>query len=149
MKYTFSMKIFMNFHFNIYIKLKMIVEMENYKFEVKRVTHLKAIDTITPPYFAILYLSWNSFTSLVWCHFWLQILTKKNILASESLKSLIKQENWYLSNKVTFSLILLSSYNFHENICVARFVNVYQIFANFIKICYKKLENFIWLFEKF
>ena len=26
----------------------MIVEMENYKFEVKRVTHLKAIDTITP-----------------------------------------------------------------------------------------------------
>ena len=42
------MKIFMNFHFNIYIKLKMIVEMENYKFEVKRVTHLKAIDTITP-----------------------------------------------------------------------------------------------------
>ena len=26
----------------------MIVEMENYKFEVKRVTHLKTIDTITP-----------------------------------------------------------------------------------------------------
>ena len=25
----------------------MIVEMENYKFEVKRVTHLKTIDTIT------------------------------------------------------------------------------------------------------
>ena len=29
----------------------MIVEMENYKFEVKRVTHLKAIGTITPCYF--------------------------------------------------------------------------------------------------
>ena len=38
----------------------MIVEMENYKFEVKRVTHLKAIDTITPCYFVILCLSWNS-----------------------------------------------------------------------------------------
>ena len=35
----------------------MIVEMENYKFEVKRVTHLKAIDEITPHYFAILYLN--------------------------------------------------------------------------------------------
>ena len=46
----------------------MIVEMENYKFEVKRVTHLTAIDTITPRYF-ILYLSWNSVTSLVRCHF--------------------------------------------------------------------------------
>ena len=34
----------------------MIVEMENYKFEVKRVTHLKAIDTITPRYFVILYI---------------------------------------------------------------------------------------------
>ena len=34
----------------------MIVEMENYKFEVKRVTHLKVIDEITPHYFAILYL---------------------------------------------------------------------------------------------
>ena len=43
----------------------MIAEMENYKFEVKRVTHLKAIDTITPCYFVILYLSWNSVTSLV------------------------------------------------------------------------------------
>ena len=42
----------------------MIVEMENYKFEVKRVTHLKAIDTITPRYFVILY-SCNSVTSLV------------------------------------------------------------------------------------
>ena len=61
----------------------MIVEMENYKFEVRRVTHLKAIDEITPHYFAILYLNWNRVTSLVWCHFWLQILTKQIILASE------------------------------------------------------------------
>ena len=43
----------------------MIFEMENYKFEVKRVTHLKAIDTITPRYFVILYLSWNIATSSV------------------------------------------------------------------------------------
>ena len=43
----------------------MIVEMENYKFEVKRATHLKAMDTIRPRYFVILYLSWNSVTSLV------------------------------------------------------------------------------------
>ena len=46
MKYTFYMKIFMNFCYKVYIKLKIIVEMENYKFEVKRATHLKAIDTI-------------------------------------------------------------------------------------------------------
>ena len=65
MKYTFNMKIFMNFHYKVYVKLKMIVEMENYKFEVKRVTHLKAIGTITLRYFVILYLSWNSVTSLV------------------------------------------------------------------------------------
>ena len=51
------MKIFMNFHQNDYIKLKIIVEMENYKFEVKKVTQLKAIHTITPCYFAILHLS--------------------------------------------------------------------------------------------
>ena len=43
----------------------MIKKMENYKFEVKRVTRLKAIDTITPHYFVILYLSWNSVTSVV------------------------------------------------------------------------------------
>ena len=43
----------------------MIVEMENYKSEVKRVTQLKTIDTITPCYSAILYPSWNSVTSLV------------------------------------------------------------------------------------
>ena len=43
----------------------MIVEMENYKIEIKRVTHLTAIDTIIPHYFVILYLSWNSVTSLV------------------------------------------------------------------------------------
>ena len=43
----------------------MIIEIENYKSEVKRVTHLKAIDTITPPYFGILYLSWNSVISLI------------------------------------------------------------------------------------
>ena len=43
----------------------MIVEMENYKFEVKRVTHLKVIDTVTPCYIFILYLSWNSVTFLV------------------------------------------------------------------------------------
>ena len=56
MKYAFYIKIFMNFHQKIYIKLKMIAEMENYKFEVKRVTHLKAIDTITSHYFVILYI---------------------------------------------------------------------------------------------
>ena len=38
--------------------------MENYKSEVKRVTHLKAIDTITPRYFVILYYFWNIVTSL-------------------------------------------------------------------------------------
>ena len=38
--------------------------MENYKLEVKRVTHLKAIDKIKSRYFVILYLSWNSVTSL-------------------------------------------------------------------------------------
>ena len=43
----------------------MIVEMENYKSEVEQVTHLKAIDTIIPCYFVILYFSWNSVTSLV------------------------------------------------------------------------------------
>ena len=43
----------------------MIVEMENYKFEVKRVAHLKVLDTITSRYFVILYLSLNSVTSLV------------------------------------------------------------------------------------
>ena len=43
----------------------MIVEMENYKSVVKRVTHLKVIDAITPCYFVILYLSWNSVSSLV------------------------------------------------------------------------------------
>ena len=43
----------------------MIVEMENYKFEVKRVTHLKTIDIITPRYVVVLYLSWNTITSLV------------------------------------------------------------------------------------
>ena len=59
------MKVFMNFHYKFYIKLKMITEMENYKLEVKRVTRLKAIDTITPRYFVILYLPWNSVTSLV------------------------------------------------------------------------------------
>ena len=42
----------------------MIVEMENYRSEVKRITHLKAIDTITPRYLVILYLSWNSVSSL-------------------------------------------------------------------------------------
>ena len=59
------MKVFMNFHYKFYIKLKMITEMENYKLEVKRVTRLKAIDTITQRYFVILYLPWNSVTSLV------------------------------------------------------------------------------------
>ena len=54
----------MNFHYKVYIKLKMIVEMENCKFEVKRVTQLKAIDTITPRYFVILYYFWNIVTSL-------------------------------------------------------------------------------------
>ena len=59
------MKIFMNFHQKVYIKLKMIVKMDNYKSEVKRVTHLTAIHTITPCYFVILHLSWNSVTLLV------------------------------------------------------------------------------------
>ena len=59
------MKIFMNFHYKVYVKLKTIVNMENYKLEVKRVRHLNAIETVTPPYFVILYLSWNSVTSLV------------------------------------------------------------------------------------
>ena len=39
--------------------------MENHKVEVKRVTHLKATDKITPCYFVILYITWNSVTSLV------------------------------------------------------------------------------------
>ena len=65
MKYTFNMKIFMNFHYKVYVKLKMIVKMEKYKLDVKRVTHLKAIGTITLRYFVILYLSWDSVTSLV------------------------------------------------------------------------------------
>ena len=56
------MKIFVAFHYKVYIKLKMIVEIENYRFEVKIVTQLKAIDTITPRCFVILYLSWNSVT---------------------------------------------------------------------------------------
>ena len=43
----------------------MIVEMENYKSEVKKVMQLNAIDTITLCYFVILYLSWNSVISLV------------------------------------------------------------------------------------
>ena len=43
----------------------MIVKMDNYKSEVKRVTQLTAIDTVTPCYFVILYLSWNSVTLLV------------------------------------------------------------------------------------
>ena len=43
----------------------MIVEMENHKFKVKRVTHPKSHRNITPCYFVILYLSWNSVTSLV------------------------------------------------------------------------------------
>ena len=60
-----------------------IVEMGNSKSEVKRVTHLKAIDTIIPHYFVILHLSWNSVSSLVRCHFWLQILIKESILALE------------------------------------------------------------------
>ena len=44
----------------------MVTEIENYKFEIKIVTHLKAIGTITPCYFGTLlpYLFWNV-TSLV------------------------------------------------------------------------------------
>ena len=56
---------FHEFHYKVYIKLKMTVEMENYKFEVKRVTQLKTIDTITLCYSAILYPSWNSVSSVV------------------------------------------------------------------------------------
>ena len=119
----------------------MIVEMENYKFEVKRVTHLKAIDTITPCYFVILYLSWNSVTSLVWCHFWLQILTEKSILAFEYLKSLRKQENWYLSNKVTFLSILSRSFDFCQNIFCGRICYVIiKFLAKFQQNLLKKFE---------
>ena len=82
-EYAFNMKIFMNFLQKIYKKLKMIPDMEHCKFEVKRVTHLKAIGTITPCYFAIIYLSWNGVASFVSCHIWLQILTKKSIPAFE------------------------------------------------------------------
>ena len=46
----------------------MIVEMEKYKFEVKRVTP-KSHRHNYNCYFAILYLSWNSVTSFVWGHF--------------------------------------------------------------------------------
>ena len=133
MKYTFYMKIFMNFHYKVYIKLKMIVEMENYKFEVKRVTHLKAIDTITPCYFVILYLSWNSVTSHIWCHFWLQMLIKYSCFWV--ISSLIKQENWYLSNKVTFSSILLSSFDFHEKLVVGFVTWLWIFLQSFIEIC--------------
>ena len=59
------MKIFMNFGYKVYIKLKMIVKIENDKLQVKRVTQLKAIHTVTSFYFSMLYLSWNSVTSLV------------------------------------------------------------------------------------
>ena len=52
-------KNFHEFSLEDLLKLKMIVEMENYKFEVKRVTHLKAIDMITHHYYVILYLSWK------------------------------------------------------------------------------------------
>ena len=55
MKYSFYMEIFMNFHYKVYIKPKMIVEMENYKFE-SRVTLLKAIDTITPTLLSYIFL---------------------------------------------------------------------------------------------
>ena len=65
MRYNFYGKIFLNFHYKVDVKLKMIVEMENSKFEVKRETHLKAIDIITPCYFVNLYLFWDSVTSLV------------------------------------------------------------------------------------
>ena len=43
MKYTFYLKVFMNFRLKVYIKLKMIAEMQNYKFEVKRVSHLVSL----------------------------------------------------------------------------------------------------------
>ena len=59
------MKIFMNFGYKVYIKLKMIVKIENDKLEVKRVTQLKAIHTVTSFYFSMLYLSWNNVASLV------------------------------------------------------------------------------------
>ena len=117
----------------------MIAEMENYKFEVKRVTHLKAIDTITPCYFVILYLSWNSVTSHIWCHFWLQMLTKYSCFWV--ISSLIKQENWYLSNKVTFSSILLSSFDFHENLLCGRICYIiFNFFAKFHGNLLKKFE---------
>ena len=58
-----------NFHkFSLGLYKTQIIEkneMENYKFEVKRVTHLKAIHTIAPCYFVILYFARNSVTSLV------------------------------------------------------------------------------------
>ena len=115
----------------------MIVEMENYKFEV---THLTAIDTITPCYFVVLYLCWNRVTSLVWCHFWLQILTKKSILAFELLKSLIKQENWYLSNKVNFLSILLLWFYGKKFLWSDLFHIIINFFEKFHRNLLKKFE---------
>ena len=116
----------------------MIVEMEDYKFEVKRVTHLKATDTITPRYFAILYISWNIVTSLAWCHFWLQILTKKSIFAFEWLKSLRKQRNWYLSDKVFInSLVKLW---FSWIFCVRIYYTIIKLFAKIHRNLLKKFE---------
>ena len=121
----------------------MIVEMGNKKFEVKRITHLKAIETITTCYFVILYLSWNSVTSLVWCHFWIQILSKKSILAFELLKSLIKPEDWYLSNKVAFLSILLSSFDFHEKHFCGRICNIIiKFLAKFHQNLFKKIWSY-------
>ena len=50
MKYTFCRNIFMNFHYKVYIKLKMIVEWKTTNLKSKE-QHLKSVDTITPCYF--------------------------------------------------------------------------------------------------
>ena len=109
-------------------------------------TDKRTTDKITPRYFVILYLSWNSVTSLVWCRFRLQILTKKSILDVVSLKSLITQENWYLNNKVTFLPLLLSSFDFHVNFFCSQICSiVINFFAKFHRNLLQKFEVIAYL----
>ena len=135
----------------------MIVEMESHKFEVKRVRHLQNYrhKCTFVTLLSYIFLGIVLYTSLVWCHFWLQILTKKSILAFELLKSLIKQKKWYLSNKVMFLSIFLSiALIFMKKNFVIRFVAYYQFFCKvslkFVKgiwsyCIYIKL-GFFWMF---
>ena len=107
----------------------MIIEMVNYKFEVKRVTHVKAMDTITRCYFVILYLSWNSVTSLVWCHFWLQTLTKKNILAFGIWVTKLPFHQFFWVALIFMNLFLWSN-----------LLHNYQFFVKFHQNLLKKFE---------